>query len=59
MTILINRLLTTLLSTAPIARNTVNFLDSLSLHYEKTKIPILIILFLLTLCTLIKALSSI
>ena len=56
---LISRSLTTLLSTAPTARNIVNPLDSLSLHYKKTKILILTILILLTLYTLIEALSSI
>ena len=54
---LTSRLSTTLLSTAPIARNTVNPLDSLSSYYKKTKIPILAILFLLY--TLIEALSFI
>jgi len=51
--------LTISLSITPTARNTANPLDSLSLCYKKTKILILIILFLLTLYTLIEALSSI
>jgi len=36
----------------------VNPLDGLSLHYKKTKILILTILFLLILCILMEALSS-
>ena len=59
MTMLINRLLTTLLSTTPTARNIVNPLDSLSSPYKKTKILILTILSLLILYILIEALSSI
>ena len=55
---LISRLLTTLLGTAPIARNMANPLDGSSLYYKKTKTPISTILFLLTLCTLMEALPS-
>jgi hypothetical protein len=55
---LISRSSTTLLNTAPTARNTANPLSGSSSHYKKTKIPISIIPFLLTLYTLIKALSS-
>jgi len=36
-----------------------NYLDSLSLYYKKTKIPILTFLFLFLLYILIEALSSI
>ena len=57
--ILISRLLTTLLSTAFTAKNTANPLNSLSLYYKKTKIPILTILFLLILYILTEVLSSI
>jgi hypothetical protein len=56
---LISKLLTTLLGTAPTARNIVNLLDSLSLHYKKTKILILTILYLLILYILIEALPPI
>ena len=56
---LISRLLTTLLSTAPTARNTANPLGGLSLYYKKTKIPTLTILFLLILYILMEALSFI
>ena len=56
---LTSRLLTTSLGTASTIKNTVNPLDGLSLHYKKTKILILIILYLLTLYILTKALSSI
>ena len=45
MIILINRLLTILLSTAPTTRNTANPLNSLSLPYKKTKIPTLTTLY--------------
>jgi hypothetical protein len=54
-----SRLLTTLLGTALTARNTVNPLNNLSLHYKKTKILISTIPFLLTLCILTEALSFI
>jgi len=47
----ISKLLTTLLGTAPTAKNTANPLNNSSLHYKKTKIPISTILFLLTLYT--------
>jgi hypothetical protein len=47
MIILISRLLTTLLSTAPTTRNIANPLDGLSLPYEKTKILTLTTLYLL------------
>jgi len=57
MIILISRSLTTSLSTIPTARNTANPLDSLSLHYKKTKILTLTILFLLILCILMETLS--
>ena len=56
---LTNRLLTTLPSTAPTAKNIVNPPDSLSLPYKKTKIPTLTTLYLLILYILIEALSSI
>ena len=56
---LINRLLTTLLSTTPTARNMANPLDGLSLPYKKTKILTLTTLYLLTLYILTEALSSI
>ena len=55
---LINKLLTILLSTAPIARNMANPLNGLNSCYKKTKILILIILFLLILYILMEALSS-
>jgi len=57
MIILTSKLLTTLPSTAFTARNMVNPLDNLSLYYKNTKILILTILSLLTLYTLIEALS--
>jgi len=56
--ILISRLSTILLSTVPTAKNIVNLLDSLSLHYKKTKTPILTILSLLILYILTETLSS-
>ena len=56
---LISRLLTILLSTIPTTKNTANLLDSLSLHYKKTKTLILTIPSLLILYTLIKTPSSI
>jgi hypothetical protein len=56
---LISRLLTTLLSTTPIAKNIANPLNSLSLYYKKTKILTLTVLFLLILCILTEVLSSI
>ena len=55
----ISRLSTTLLSTTSTTKNMVNTLDGLSLRYKKTKILILIILYLLILYTLTEALSSI
>jgi hypothetical protein len=56
---LTSRSLTTLLGTAPTARNMANPLNSLSLYYKKTEILISTILFLLILYILIEALSSI
>ena len=57
MMMLISKLLITLLGTAPTTKNMVNPLNSSSSHYKKTKILILTILFLLTLCILMEALS--
>ena len=57
MIILINKPLTTSLSTIFTVKNTVNPLNGLSLHYKKIKTPILIILFLLILYILTEALS--
>jgi hypothetical protein len=56
---LINKLLTTLLSTALTARNIANPLNGLSLSYKKTKTLTLTTLYLLILYILIEALSSI
>ena len=56
---LINRPLTTLLSTTPTAKNIANPLDGLSLPYKKTKISTSTTPYLLILCILTEALSSI